>query len=93
MIIELKLKNWMSFRDETVFSLAATSEKRLRDRLPKIRKNPVLNVSPIAALYGGNASGKTNFFKLIAFLKQLPVNLIITRILSLFLLILMKPQL
>ena len=64
MIIELKLKNWMSFRDETVFSLAATSEKRLRDRLPKIRKNPVLNVSPIAALYGGNASGKTNFFKL-----------------------------
>lgn len=73
MIIELKLKNWMSFRDETVFSLAATSEKRLRDRLPKIRKNPVLNVSPIAALYGGNASGKTNFFKLIAFLKQMVV--------------------
>ena len=69
MIIELKLKNWMSFREETIFSLAATSEKRLKNRLPKIRKNPVLNVSPIAVLYGGNASGKTNFFKLIAFPK------------------------
>ena len=73
MIIELKFKNWTSFRDEECFVLAATQEKRLKNRLPKIRKSPVLNVSPIAALYGGNASGKTNFFKLLSFLKKMVV--------------------
>lgn len=73
MIIDLKFKNWMSYRDETEFSLVATEERRLRTRVPKIRKSPVLSVSPIAVLYGGNASGKTNLFSLFAFLKKMVV--------------------
>lgn len=73
MIIDLKFKNWMSFRDETKFSLAAAEERRLKARIPKIRKSPVLSVSPIAVLYGGNASGKTNLFSLFAFLKKMVV--------------------
>lgn len=73
MIIDLKLKNWMSFQHETEFSFAATEERRYRNRIPKIRKSPVLNVSPVAALYGGNASGKTNLFSLFAFLKKMVV--------------------
>ena len=71
MIIELKLKNWKSFRNETVFSLAATDERRLKARTPRIRKNPALSVLPISVLYGGNASGKTNFFSIFQFLKFL----------------------
>ena len=73
MIIELKLKNWKSFRDETVFSMVATDERRLKARTPRIRKNPALSVLPISVLYGGNASGKSNFFSLFAFLKFLIV--------------------
>ena len=73
MSIELKLKNWKSFRNETVFSLAATDERRLKARTPRIRKNPALSVLPISVLYGGNASGKSNFFSLFAFLKFLIV--------------------
>ncbi|UKI34073.1 MAG: hypothetical protein L6W00_12140 [Lentisphaeria bacterium] len=53
MIIDLKFKNWMSFRDETEFSLVATEERRLKNRVPQIRKSPVLNISPVAVLYGG----------------------------------------
>ena len=71
MIINLKFKNWMSFRDETEFSLVATEERRLKTRVPQIRKSPVLNISPVAVLYGGNAAGKTNLFKILAFLKQM----------------------
>lgn len=74
MIIELRVSNWLSFRDEVTFSLVATAEKRLKKRLPKVSGNPLVRVSPVAALYGGNASGKTNFFRLIAFLKLLVVQ-------------------
>lgn len=74
MIIDLKFKNWMSFRDETEFSLVATEERRLKNRVPQIRKSPVLNISPVAVLYGGNAAGKTNLFKLLAFLERMVVN-------------------
>ncbi len=74
MIIDLKFKNWMSFKEETDFSLVATSERQLKKRVPQIRKSPVLNVSPVAVLYGGNASGKTNLFKLLTFLKRMVVS-------------------
>ena len=74
MIIELKLKNWMSFRDETVFSLVASGEKRLLARVPTISKTPVLHVSPVAVLYGGNAAGKTNLFSLFYFLRRLVLS-------------------
>ena len=71
MIIDLKVKNWRSFRDETDLTLAATDERQLRARVPKVRTSPVLKVSPVAALYGGNASGKTNLFSLFAFLQEI----------------------
>ena len=74
MIIDLKFKNWMSFRNETEFSLVATEERRLKNRVPQIRKSPVLNISPVAVLYGGNAAGKTNLFKLLAFLQRMVVR-------------------
>ncbi len=74
MIIDLKLKNWMSFRDETEFTFIATKERQLKSRVPKIRISPVLCASPVAVLYGGNASGKTNLFRLFAFLKSMVVN-------------------
>ncbi len=71
MIIDLKFKNWMSFKEKTDFSLVATSERQLKNRVPQIRKSPVLNISPVAVMFGGNASGKTNFFKLLMFLKNM----------------------
>lgn len=74
MIIDLKFKNWMSFQGETEFSLVATQERQLSKRVPQIRKTPVLNISPVAVLYGGNAAGKTNLFKLLAFLQQMIVR-------------------
>ena len=71
MIIELVIKNWLSFRDETVFSMVTQGEKRLLNRVPQIRSKPVLNVNPVAVLYGGNASGKSNLLSFFAFLKLL----------------------
>lgn len=73
MIISFSVENWMSFRDPVTFSMVASRERQHANRLPKLGKYNT-RVLPIAAIYGGNASGKTNFFKAINFAKILVVK-------------------
>lgn len=73
MIISISLENWMSFRDPVTFSMVASRERQHGDRLPKLGKYNT-RVLPVAAIYGGNASGKTNFFKALNFAKTLVVK-------------------
>ena len=73
MLIKFTVKNWMSFRNETSFSMIATRERQHRERVPSVNKYKT-SVLPIAAIYGGNASGKTNFFKALNFAKELVVK-------------------
>ncbi|MCK5683503.1 ATP-binding protein [bacterium] len=68
MLLSFSVKNWMSFRDETNFSMVASRERQHGERIPKIKKYQT-RVLPIAGIYGGNASGKTNFFKALNFVK------------------------
>ena len=70
MIVSFSLENWMSFRDQVDFSMVASRERQHGDRVPKHDKYRT-RILPIAALYGGNASGKTNFFKALSFAKNL----------------------
>lgn len=63
----------MSFRNETSFSMVATRERQHRERVPLVNKYKT-SILPIAAIYGGNASGKTNFFKALNFAKELVVK-------------------
>lgn len=69
MLINFSLENWMSFRDKTEFTMVATREQQHGDRLTKLPKYR-FRALPTAAIYGGNASGKTNFFKAINFAKN-----------------------
>lgn len=73
MLLRFNLTNWASFRDEVEFSLVASREKQHRGRLPRIRKFR-MSVLPVAAVYGGNASGKTNLFKALSFAKRFVVR-------------------
>ena len=73
MIISFSVKNWRSFRDQATFSMLASRERQHGERVPKIGKYQT-RVLPIAAIYGGNASGKTNFFKALHFAKTLVVR-------------------
>lgn len=70
MIISFSIENWMSFRDSVSFSMVASRERQHGDRVPKIAKYQT-RILPIAVIYGGNASGKTNFFKALSFVKDL----------------------
>ena len=63
----------MSFRNRVSFSMIASRERQHGGRVPKIGKYQT-RVLPVAAIYGGNASGKTNFFKALSFAKGLVVK-------------------
>ena len=73
MIIRFSVENWMSFRNRVSFSMIASRERQHGERVPRIGKYQT-RILPVAAVYGGNASGKTNFFKALSFAKGLAVK-------------------
>ncbi len=73
MIIRFSVENWMSFKNRVCFSMVASQEHQHKERVPEVNKYH-MRVLPIATIYGGNASGKTNFFKALSFAKGLVVK-------------------
>ena len=68
MLVKFSIENWMSFRDQTHFSMIASSERQHGERVPNLHKYRT-RILPVAAIYGGNASGKTNLFKALNFVR------------------------
>lgn len=73
MLLTFTVENWMSFRDAVTFSMVASRERQHGNRVSHVPKYST-RVLPVAAIYGGNASGKTNFFKALNFAKTLIVQ-------------------
>lgn len=73
MIINFSMKNWMSFRDEIEFTMLKGSERQHNDHIAIINRTSrkKLRLLPVSAIYGGNASGKSNFYKAFAFIQNL----------------------
>lgn len=69
MLVRFSLENWKSFRDRVEISMLASRERQHGERLFPLKKyqNRLL---PIAVLYGGNASGKSNLFEALTFIKS-----------------------
>lgn len=57
MLLQFNFRNYLSFRDEKILSAVASADKEHLDCLLKSGRNKVL---PVLAIYGANASGKTN---------------------------------
>ncbi|MFZ4858546.1 MAG: AAA family ATPase [Desulfuromonadaceae bacterium] len=72
MIISFSVENWRSFREQSTLSMVAGREKQHSDRLPDI-PGYGMKLLPVAAIYGGNASGKTNLFTALNFVRHLIV--------------------
>jgi uncharacterized protein len=72
MLISFSLQNWMSFKEKATLSMVASRQTTFSNRLARIgNRNRIL---PIAAIYGGNASGKSNISKALEFAKNFIVN-------------------
>lgn len=73
MLIRLTIENFLSFGKKTEFRTFASREMHHRERTA-VGPLPGLKILPIAALYGPNASGKTNFFKALQVVQALIVH-------------------
>jgi len=74
MILEFKIKNYLSFKDEVTFSFEATSDTTLDDYY--IAKQPDgVRVLKMMMVYGANASGKSNLIKAFDFLNDFIHNI------------------
>lgn len=62
MILEFSVSNFLSFKDKVTFSMIANSNKGLNDNYIEINDKKILKT---AAIYGANASGKSNLFKIL----------------------------
>ena len=74
MLVQFRVENFRSFREETELSLVASSG---RDHLSHLLEDPEGKVGPllrVGALYGANASGKTNLIKALRFAQKLIVE-------------------
>ena len=72
MLTRFTINNWLSFADTAELSMLATPERQHSERVARVK--PYAKVLPVSVVYGGNASGKTNFFKALHFVQQFVVQ-------------------
>lgn len=59
MLIQFNFKNYKSFREEATLDLSAAKMTEFSDRVVCVGSDKIL---PVAAIYGANASGKSNVY-------------------------------
>lgn len=71
MLIQFNFKNFKSFRDETTLDLSAAKMTEFSERVISIGGEKIL---PVAAVYGANASGKSNVYGAFEYMSEYVVN-------------------
>ena len=67
MLIRFAFKNFKSFKEENVLDMEATS---LKEHEYNVAKTDQVNLLKVAAIYGANASGKTNVLQAFDYMKK-----------------------
>ena len=67
MLIRFSFKNFKSFKDENLLDMEATS---LKEHEYNIAETDNINLLKVAAIYGANASGKTNVLQAFDYMKK-----------------------
>lgn len=62
MILEFSITNYLSFKDKVTFSMLANASNGLDNNYVSLNDKKILKT---AAIYGANASGKSNLFKIL----------------------------
>ena len=69
MILEFKIKNYLSFKEEVTFSFEATADKNLEEYYVT-EVVPGVRILKLGIVYGANASGKSNLISAFDFLSS-----------------------
>ena len=70
MLIEFRVENHRSLRDEQVLTMQAARVGEESDPRPRRVPGSTEPLLPVAALYGGNASGKSNVLAALTFMRD-----------------------
>ena len=73
MIVSVSFSNFKSIKDEVTLSFEASKSKELEE-FYVVRATPKLRLLKVAAIYGANASGKSNVLHALEFLRRLVLN-------------------
>ena len=65
MLLDIEVKNLKSFKEETVFSMEAEDNEEDRNAFEIIIGNKKMKLLKTSVLFGGNASGKSNFISIL----------------------------
>lgn len=71
MLIQFNFKNFKSFREEATLDLSAAKVTEFTDRVVTVGSEKILTV---AAIYGANASGKSNIYNAFEYMSEYVVN-------------------
>lgn len=71
MLIMFRIKNFTSFKDEVILDLRAVSYKDMRNHVIELKNNKILKT---LAIYGKNASGKSNLISALYFFESYIFN-------------------
>ncbi|MBI9094522.1 MAG: ATP-binding protein [Sphaerochaeta sp.] len=71
MLLQFNFSNYKSFHDEASLDLSATGISELSHHVVQLANEKVL---PISAIFGANASGKSNVYKAFSYMKHLVVR-------------------
>ena len=71
MLIQFNFKNFRSFREEATLDLSATKMTEFSERVVTIGGEKIL---PVAAIYGANASGKSNIYSAFEYMAEYVVD-------------------
>jgi len=77
MLVEFSVENFLSIKEKVTLSMLASSGKENPDNLIELVDVPTLKGEKLlksAAIYGANASGKTNFLKALEFVESIINN-------------------
>lgn len=72
MLLRFNISNFLSFNDEQEFSMFSGKVQRFNERV--LKYNNKLNVLKFCALYGANASGKSNLIKAIDTAREIIIS-------------------
>ena len=67
MLIQFNFKNFKSFREEATLDLSAAKMTEFSDRVVTVGSEKIL---PVAAIYGANASGKSNIYNAFEYMSE-----------------------
>lgn len=74
MLVNFSFENFLSFRDEAEFSMIAGRVAADADTLTVAPTQRSMKILPVSAVFGGNASGKSNFVRALAHLRNMVLS-------------------